>query len=663
MATVLDALRALGARVDGDRLPFTLHGTGGLPGGEVVIDASASSQFVSGLLLSGARYDKGVTVVHDGKPVPSLPHIDMTVDMLRTAGVDVDDADAEHLAGRARPDRRPRLGRRTRPVQRRGLPGRRRGHRRRGHGRRLAGALHPARRGDPVGARAVRRDRRADGRRDDRPGPGTLRGVDVDLHDVSELTPTVAAVAALADAAVAAPRRRRTSAGTRPTGWPRSPTELDRARRRRRARPPTAWLIRPAPAARRRPAVAGLRRPPDGHRGRADRAGRARASRSTTSACTDKTIPDFPGRWAALRGAEDEADRAARVRRVRRPGAARAAARARAPSAAPTTPTPSRRWSPRSTAAAGPAPPTATAPAHAGHRDAGPRAGPHPDRRRRPGGAGRRPVRRARTPSPGSCGSRSATTVLRRTADDNDPSSASWWPTPSSWSSSPPWPTRCRAPASSTAAWSPPTPAGCAPVLCLTKADLADPEPFAAQYARAGPAGAGHPPRRAGGRPSSRSCSPGGCRRWSGTRAWASRRWSTRWCRTPTGRRAGRRRRQGPAHHRRGARPAAARGRGGGWVVDTPGVRSFGLAHVTPNDVHRRVRRPGRRRSRTARAAAATSGRPPTRSARWTRWSSRASCARAGWPRSAASWSPCARSETSGGPDRAATPPGWWTCR
>ena len=90
---MLDALRALGARVDGDALPFTLHGTGGIPGGDVVIDASASSQFVSGLLLSGARYDKGVTVHHDGKPVPSLPHIDMTVAMLREAGVDVDDAE------------------------------------------------------------------------------------------------------------------------------------------------------------------------------------------------------------------------------------------------------------------------------------------------------------------------------------------------------------------------------------------------------------------------------------------------------------------------------------------------------------------------------------------------------------------------------------------
>ncbi|MDT7574211.1 MAG: 3-phosphoshikimate 1-carboxyvinyltransferase, partial [Pseudonocardiales bacterium] len=93
LATVLDALRALGARIDGEGLPFTLHGTGGLAGGDVVIDASASSQFVSGLLLSGARYDKGVTVHHDGKPVPSLPHIEMTVAMLREAGVDVDDAE------------------------------------------------------------------------------------------------------------------------------------------------------------------------------------------------------------------------------------------------------------------------------------------------------------------------------------------------------------------------------------------------------------------------------------------------------------------------------------------------------------------------------------------------------------------------------------------
>ena len=67
LGTVLDALRVLGARIDGTGLPFTLYGSGGLAGGDVVLDASASSQFVSGLLLSAARYDKGVTVHHDGQ--------------------------------------------------------------------------------------------------------------------------------------------------------------------------------------------------------------------------------------------------------------------------------------------------------------------------------------------------------------------------------------------------------------------------------------------------------------------------------------------------------------------------------------------------------------------------------------------------------------------
>ena len=67
-----------------------------------MIDASASSQFVSALLLAGARYDEGVDVRHDGKPVPSLPHIEMTVAMLREHGVEVDDSDAEPLGGGAR---------------------------------------------------------------------------------------------------------------------------------------------------------------------------------------------------------------------------------------------------------------------------------------------------------------------------------------------------------------------------------------------------------------------------------------------------------------------------------------------------------------------------------------------------------------------------------
>ena len=95
---VLTALRGLGVAVDGEGLPFTVRGTGSVPGGTVVIDASASSQFVSALLLAGARYDAGVDVRHDGKPVPSLPHIEMTIAMLREHGVDVDDSDANRWA-------------------------------------------------------------------------------------------------------------------------------------------------------------------------------------------------------------------------------------------------------------------------------------------------------------------------------------------------------------------------------------------------------------------------------------------------------------------------------------------------------------------------------------------------------------------------------------
>jgi 3-phosphoshikimate 1-carboxyvinyltransferase len=59
----------------------------------VTIDASASSQFISALLLAGARYDEGVDVLHDGKPVPSLPHIEMTIACLREHGVEVDDSE------------------------------------------------------------------------------------------------------------------------------------------------------------------------------------------------------------------------------------------------------------------------------------------------------------------------------------------------------------------------------------------------------------------------------------------------------------------------------------------------------------------------------------------------------------------------------------------
>jgi 3-phosphoshikimate 1-carboxyvinyltransferase len=91
MATLIDGLRQVGVDVaDGgrNRLPFTVCGTGAVPGGSVHIDATASSQFVSGLLLAAARFDKGIEVVHTGDaPVPSQPHIEMTLEVLRAAGV------------------------------------------------------------------------------------------------------------------------------------------------------------------------------------------------------------------------------------------------------------------------------------------------------------------------------------------------------------------------------------------------------------------------------------------------------------------------------------------------------------------------------------------------------------------------------------------------
>ena len=94
IAPLLKGLGALGVDIDGEALPFTVRGRGAVGGGTVEIDASASSQFVSGLLLSGAAFTDGLTVVHTGESVPSAPHVAMTVAMLRDAGVQVDDATA-----------------------------------------------------------------------------------------------------------------------------------------------------------------------------------------------------------------------------------------------------------------------------------------------------------------------------------------------------------------------------------------------------------------------------------------------------------------------------------------------------------------------------------------------------------------------------------------
>ena len=87
MKTTVDSLRALGVEVSGSGLPFTIHGTGEVVGGELSIDASESSQFVSGLLLVAARFKNSLTLNHTAKTLPSMPHIDMTIDTLAKRGV------------------------------------------------------------------------------------------------------------------------------------------------------------------------------------------------------------------------------------------------------------------------------------------------------------------------------------------------------------------------------------------------------------------------------------------------------------------------------------------------------------------------------------------------------------------------------------------------
>ncbi|MEO8907847.1 MAG: 3-phosphoshikimate 1-carboxyvinyltransferase, partial [Microbacteriaceae bacterium] len=92
MKAIIAALRAAGVDINDDGrggLPFTVHGSGRVAGGELTIDASASSQFVSGLLLSAPRFENGLHLTHSGEHLPSLPHIEMTIATLAERGVTV----------------------------------------------------------------------------------------------------------------------------------------------------------------------------------------------------------------------------------------------------------------------------------------------------------------------------------------------------------------------------------------------------------------------------------------------------------------------------------------------------------------------------------------------------------------------------------------------
>ena len=90
MRETIESLRALGAEVDdggSGTLPFTVIGAGALEGGDLTIDASRSSQFVSALLLAAPRFTRGLMLKHEGDRVPSVPHIEMTLATMRARGV------------------------------------------------------------------------------------------------------------------------------------------------------------------------------------------------------------------------------------------------------------------------------------------------------------------------------------------------------------------------------------------------------------------------------------------------------------------------------------------------------------------------------------------------------------------------------------------------
>ena len=205
MKQIISALRGLDVEInDDDRgtLPFTVIGKGFVAGGSVTIDASESSQFVSALLLAGCRYDAGVSVIHSGSALPSMPHIDMSVEVLRELGirVDVDIKDSTNATWTVHPGVPRSFNVTVEPDLSNAAPF-------------LAAALvcggsvaipdwptQTTQAGDALvkllpklGATVSR-----DGTDLVVTGGSEINGIDVDLHDVGELTPVIAALCALA---------------------------------------------------------------------------------------------------------------------------------------------------------------------------------------------------------------------------------------------------------------------------------------------------------------------------------------------------------------------------------------------------------------------------------------------------------------------------------
>jgi len=203
LGPVIKALEELGVSIDHEdrfSLPLKLNGTGKIDGGEITIDASESSQFLSALLLVAPSFTNGITVKHKGGSLPSMPHIEMTVDMLRQFGATVE-VDLIAQAWSVKPGALHGLDLVIEPDLSNASPflsiamvcgGR------------VAIADWPRKTTQPGDQlQTILADMGAKFSFGDNGltiiGTGKIHGIDVDLHDVGELTPSIAALAALAD--------------------------------------------------------------------------------------------------------------------------------------------------------------------------------------------------------------------------------------------------------------------------------------------------------------------------------------------------------------------------------------------------------------------------------------------------------------------------------
>jgi 3-phosphoshikimate 1-carboxyvinyltransferase len=203
LGPVIKALEDLGIEILHDgrySLPMVMKSTGKIPGGELTIDASASSQFLSALLLVGPSMVQGITVKHSGGALPSMPHIEMTVQMLRDFGATVT-VDAAAQTWRVEPGKLNGVDLVIEPD--------------------LSNAAPFISLAMVCGGSVTITDwpklttQPGDQLRDIFTAMGTevnfvegglkftagpsIHGIEIDLHDVGELTPSIAALAALAD--------------------------------------------------------------------------------------------------------------------------------------------------------------------------------------------------------------------------------------------------------------------------------------------------------------------------------------------------------------------------------------------------------------------------------------------------------------------------------